>query len=110
MTSRTISRDRGPGSTPATARTPTPPQADKPGAGQAERLAYSVHKAARLTGLSRDLLYDEMRRGNLAYLKVGRRRPIIRKHLEQFLGITRQCRGLRSTTASTRREGPGAPY
>ena len=51
------------------------------------RLAYSVGEAARLTGLSRDLLYDEMRRGNLAYVKVGRRRLITRQHLNQFLGI-----------------------
>ena len=29
----------------------------------AERLAYSVDEAARLTGLSRDLLYDQMRHG-----------------------------------------------
>jgi excisionase family DNA binding protein len=53
-----------------------------------ERLAYSVDEAARLTGLSRDLLYDQMRRGRLAYLKVGRRRLITRHHLEQFLAIT----------------------
>jgi len=52
----------------------------------AERLAYSVDEAARLTGLSRDLLYDEMRRGHLSYLKVGRRRLITRQHLQQFLG------------------------
>jgi excisionase family DNA binding protein len=52
----------------------------------AERLAYSVDEAARLTGLSRDLLYDQMRRGNLAYIKVGRRRLITRHHLQQFLG------------------------
>ena len=51
------------------------------------RLAYPVDEAARLTGLSRDLLYDEMRRGNLAYVKVGRRRLITRHHLQQFLGI-----------------------
>jgi excisionase family DNA binding protein len=51
------------------------------------RLAYSVDEAARLTGLSRDLLYDEMRRGNLASVKVGRRRVITRQHLQQFLGI-----------------------
>ena len=51
------------------------------------RLAYSVDEAARLTGLSRDLLYDEMRRGNLAYVKVGRRRLITVQHLQQFLGI-----------------------
>ena len=53
----------------------------------AERLAYSVDEAARLTGLSRDLLYDEMRRGNLPYRKVGRRRLITRHHLQQFLGL-----------------------
>ena len=51
------------------------------------RLAYSVDEAALLTGLSRDLLYDEMRRGNLTYVKVGRRRLITRHHLQQFLGI-----------------------
>lgn len=53
----------------------------------AERLAYSVNEAARLTGLSRDLLYDQMRRGNLPYVKIGRRRLITRQHLEQFLGV-----------------------
>ena len=44
-------------------------------------------EAARLTGLSRDLLYDQMRRGNLPYVKIGRRRLITRQHLEQFLGV-----------------------
>ena len=66
----------------------TSPPADKPeSGGSSERLAYSVDEAAQLTGLSRDLLYDEMRRGNLDYLKVGRRRLITRQHLEQFLDI-----------------------
>ena len=64
-------------------RLPGQPAPDPP----AERLAYSVDEAARLTGLSRDLLYDEMRRGNLPYLKVGRRRLITRQHLQQFLGV-----------------------
>jgi excisionase family DNA binding protein len=49
------------------------------------RLAYSVDEAAELTGLSRDLLYDQMRAGKLTYLKVGRRRIITRQHLEAFL-------------------------
>ena len=49
--------------------------------------AGSVDEAARLTGLSRDLLYDEMRRGHLPYVKVGRRRLITRQHLQQFLGV-----------------------
>ncbi len=71
----------------------TPMPAANPRTGQpgpdpaAERLAYSVDEAARLTGLSRDLLYDEMRRGNLAYIKVGRRRLITRQQLQQFLEI-----------------------
>jgi excisionase family DNA binding protein len=55
--------------------------ADAPG----ERLAYSVAEAAFITGLSRDLLYDQMRAGKLAYLKVGRRRVITRQNLEAFL-------------------------
>lgn len=51
----------------------------------AGRLAYSVDETAQITGLSRDLLYDEMRAGRLSYLKVGRRRIITRQHLEAFL-------------------------
>ena len=70
---------------------PVPPGDDTTAAASQDphggRLAYSVDEAARLTGLSRDLLYDEMRRGNLAYVKVGRRRLITRQHLQQFLGI-----------------------
>jgi len=50
-----------------------------------ERLAYSVDEAAAITGLSRDLLYDQMRTGRLAYLKIGRRRIITRQHLDAFL-------------------------
>jgi excisionase family DNA binding protein len=70
---------------------PTPPTATSPRASQpepdpAERLAYSIDEAAHLTGLSRDLLYDEMRRGHLTYVKVGRRRLITRHHLQEFLG------------------------
>jgi excisionase family DNA binding protein len=49
------------------------------------RLAYSVDEAAAITGLSRDLLYDHMHAGNLAYLKIGRRRIITRQQLEAFL-------------------------
>jgi excisionase family DNA binding protein len=53
-----------------------------------ERLAYSVDEAAALKGLSRELLYDQMRAGKLAYVKVGRRRIITRQHLEAFLTRT----------------------
>lgn len=66
----------------------SPPRTGEPESGPpAERLAYSVDEAARLTGLSRDLLYNQMRQGNLTYIKVGRRRLITRHHLERFLDI-----------------------
>jgi excisionase family DNA binding protein len=51
----------------------------------AERLAYSVDEVAQITGLSRDLLYDQMRSGRLGSIKVGRRRIITRQHLDAFL-------------------------
>jgi hypothetical protein len=51
------------------------------------RLAYSADEAARLTGPSRYLLYEELRCCNLAYVKVRRRCLITRQHLQQFLGI-----------------------
>ena len=84
----------GPAGSSGTIRSSEPPEDDLPAAigrvsqdSHSGRLAYSVDEAARLTGMSRDLLYDEMRRGNLAYVKVGRRRLITRHHLQQFLGI-----------------------
>lgn len=40
-----------------------------------------------MTGLSWDLLYGQMRRGSLRYVKIGRRRLIICQHPEQFLGV-----------------------
>ena len=87
------------------AQAAVPPQA---GAAEvaplAERLAYSVDEAALLTGLSRDLLYDEMRRGNLHYRKVGRRRLITRQHLEQFLDISGALRVLGHLEASAAAE------
>jgi excisionase family DNA binding protein len=85
-------RNPGPATQPGRTSDPAPPgdtaTTDRVGQDSPSgRLAYSVDEAARLTGLSRDLLYDEMRRGNLTYLKVGRRRLITRQHLNQFLGI-----------------------
>jgi excisionase family DNA binding protein len=49
------------------------------------KLAYSITQVVQATGLSRDLLYNEMRAGRLAYLKIGRRRIITRQQLEAFL-------------------------
>ena len=71
------------------ATAPVPHATSEPDLSPADRrLAYSVAEAARLTGLSRDLLYDQMRSGNLPYIKIGRRRLITRQHLQHFLGIT----------------------
>jgi excisionase family DNA binding protein len=50
-----------------------------------QRIAYSVAEAALITGLSRDLLYDQMRAGKLAFIKIGRRRVITRTDLQAFL-------------------------
>ena len=81
-------REPGPAGPPRRISGPAPPGGDiAAAAGQdppGGRLAYSVDEAARLTGLSRDLLYDQMRRGNLGYVKIGRRRLITRQHLQQF--------------------------
>jgi excisionase family DNA binding protein len=94
MTTRPRRQKPGPADVPRRTSDPRPPGDDITAAatpsGQdppSGRLAYSVDEAARLTGLSRDLLYDEMRRGNLTYVKVGRRRLITSQHLQRFLGI-----------------------
>jgi excisionase family DNA binding protein len=79
---------RLPDSRRTTTSTSAHPETSQPSPGPAaERLAYSVDEVAHLTGLSRDLLYDEMRRGNLSYVKIGRRRVIAHEHLKQFLGL-----------------------
>ena len=74
--------------TPHTANSPAAIEPSQPEPDPAGRLAYSIDEAARLTGLSRDLLKDEMRRGHLTSIKVGRRRLISRRQLQQFLGDT----------------------
>ena len=70
-------RDREPGPVDSPRRTTGPPlEGDiAPGAAgcagrdsRGGRLAHSADEAARLTGPSRDLLYGQMRRGDLAYI------------------------------------------
>jgi excisionase family DNA binding protein len=51
----------------------------------AERLAYSPDEAAELLGISRELIHDLLRTGQLGSVKAGRRRLIGRHHLEAFL-------------------------
>jgi excisionase family DNA binding protein len=51
----------------------------------AERLAYSPEEAADLLGISRELIHDLLRTGQLGSVKAGRRRLIGKHHLEAFL-------------------------
>jgi len=51
----------------------------------AERLAYSPDEAAELLGISKELVHDLLRTGELGSVKAGRRRLIGRNHLEAFL-------------------------
>jgi excisionase family DNA binding protein len=50
-----------------------------------ERLAYSPEEAAELLGISRELVHDLLRAGQLGSVKAGRRRLIGKHHLEAFL-------------------------
>ena len=50
-----------------------------------ERLAYSPEEAAELLGISRELIHDLLRTGQLGSVKAGRRRLISKRHLEAFL-------------------------
>jgi len=88
MSARHLRENPRPGTAPSPADAALPRAEEAEPGLSAGRLAYSVDEVARLTGLSRDLLYDQMRQGNLDYLKIGRRRLITRQHLEQFLAIT----------------------
>ncbi len=51
----------------------------------AERLAYSPDETAELLGISRELVHDLLRTGQLGSVKAGRRRLIAKHHLEAFL-------------------------
>ncbi len=57
----------------------------------AERLAYSPDEAAELLGISRELVHDLLRTGQLGSVKAGRRRLIGKHHLEEFLAGEQQA-------------------
>jgi hypothetical protein len=86
-------RERGPAAPPRRASDPSPggPIAagtvSRAGPDSHSELAVSVDEAARLTGPSRSLLQEQMRRGDLARLKAGRRQLITRQYLPHFPGI-----------------------
>ena len=89
-------RDREPGPAGSPRRTSGPPPEDDSAAGTAGRagrdshggwLAYAVREAARLTGLPRALLDDQMRLSNPVRVKAGTRRLTTCQHPQQFPGI-----------------------
>lgn len=50
-----------------------------------ERLAYSADEAAEPLGISREVVHDLLRTGQLGSVKAGRRRLIAKHRLEAFL-------------------------
>lgn len=50
-----------------------------------ERLAFSPDEVAEALGISRELVNDLLRTGQLGSIKAGRRRLIGKHHLETFL-------------------------
>jgi excisionase family DNA binding protein len=55
------------------------------GQGEQQRLAFSPDEVAAALGISRDLVYDLLRTGQLRSVKAGRRRLISRQHVDDFL-------------------------
>jgi excisionase family DNA binding protein len=49
------------------------------------RLAFSPDEVAAALGISRELVHDLIRTGQLHSVKAGRRRLISRQHLDAFL-------------------------
>ena len=88
-------RDREPVPAVPPRRASDPPPGDAILAGTVSRagpdsdseLVSSVDEATRLTGPSRSLLHEQMRLGDLARLKAGRRQLITRQYLPHFPGI-----------------------
>jgi excisionase family DNA binding protein len=56
------------------------------------RLAYSPDEVAKALGISRELVNDLLRTGQLGSVKAGRRRLIGRHHLEAFLDRDQSAR------------------
>ena len=50
-----------------------------------EPLAVSIPEASRISSCSRSLLYQEIKKGNLQVLKIGRRTAVNLQTLRQWL-------------------------
>lgn len=72
--------------TSMTSTPPSPsPDADPPSSGR--RLALSVDEAAALIGVSRDLVYDLVARGEIPSVRLGRRIVVPRRALEEAMDV-----------------------
>ena len=49
------------------------------------KLAYSIEEAAEMLSIKRDSLYELLNTNKLRSFKVGARRLIARRHLEEFI-------------------------
>ena len=49
------------------------------------QIAFSVPDAARLAGLGKSLLYEQIKQGKLRTFKVGNRRLVSRDALEEYI-------------------------
>ena len=67
------------------------------------RLVLSVEEARKLLGLSRGLMYEAVRSGQLPSVRIGRRILIPRAALERLLeqAATRDAHGVRVVSSST---------
>ncbi len=48
-------------------------------------LTYGINDAVKVTGLSRPYLYRKMQAGEIEYRKIGARRLIVARSLEDFI-------------------------
>jgi len=58
---------------------------DRESADDGPRLAYTVTQAARALGLSKSMIYDQLRSRRLGSVKVGKRRIITRQQIDAWL-------------------------
>jgi excisionase family DNA binding protein len=56
-----------------------------------DRLAYSPTEVARLLGIGRTLVFELIHEGRLKSIRIGCRRLITKKQLEDFLGGCEAC-------------------
>jgi excisionase family DNA binding protein len=58
---------------------------DREPVGDGPRLAYTVNQAAQALGLSKSLIYDQLRSRRLGSVRVGKRRIITRQQIDTWL-------------------------